>query len=49
MSAQAQNLSEEQKEELAQYLGKETRQMAENIFTSLPFVPRNKIYERTNK
>lgn len=46
MSAQAQNLSEEQKEELAQYLGKETQQMAENIFTSLPFVPRNKIYEQ---
>ena len=46
MSAQAQNLSEEQKEELAQYLGKETQQMAENIFTSLPFVPSNKIYEQ---
>ena len=45
MSAQAQNLSDEEKKELARYLGKETQQMAENIFTSLPFVPNNKIYE----
>tara|TARA_B110000483_G_C18121115_1_gene513650 strand:- start:245 stop:1423 length:1179 start_codon:yes stop_codon:yes gene_type:complete len=45
MSTHAQNLTNQEKEELAQYLGKETQQMADNIFRSLPFVPKNKIYE----
>ena len=44
MSAQAQNLSSESKKELAQYLGSERQQMAENIFSSLPFVPKNETY-----
>ena len=44
MAAQAQNLSLESRKELAQYLGRERQQLAENIFTSLPFVPKNKIY-----
>lgn len=45
MSAQAQNLSDEEKNELARYLGKETQLMADNIYTSLPFVPNNRVYE----
>jgi quinoprotein glucose dehydrogenase len=44
MASQAQNLTLEAKRELAQYLGKETQKMAESVFTSLPFVPKNKIY-----
>jgi outer membrane protein assembly factor BamB/mono/diheme cytochrome c family protein len=45
MSMHAQNITNDEKEELAQYLGKETQQMAANIFASLPFTPKNKIYE----
>ena len=45
MSIHAQNLTIKQKEDLAQYLGRETQQMTDNIFTSLPFVPNNKAYE----
>jgi len=44
MSSQAENLSNEMKNELAKYLGSERQQMAENVFTSLPFVPKNEIY-----
>jgi len=44
MASQAQNLSPELKKELAKYLGSERQQMAENVFTSLPFVPKNEAY-----
>ena len=40
MAAQAQNLSPQSKKELAEYLGSERQQMAENVFTSMPFVPK---------
>jgi quinoprotein glucose dehydrogenase len=44
MAAQAQNLSPQSKKELAEYLGSERQQMAENVFTSMPFVPKNETY-----
>ncbi len=44
MASQAQNLNPVLKKELAEYLGSERQQMAENVFTSMPFVPKNETY-----
>ena len=44
MASQAENLSKDSKKELAEYLGKERQEFADSIFTSLPFIPKNNIY-----
>ena len=45
MVSQARNLSTESKKELAEHLGKEKQELADKIFTSLPFVPKNNVYK----
>ena len=45
MVSQAKNLSTESKKELAKHLGPEQQELADKIFTSLPFVPKNNVYK----